>query len=132
MENKVKVITKPEEIQKIAESISKIKSVKAVYLFGSYARSNFHALSDIDLCIIGNLNEKEKNSARKYLSDNLDISFFNELPIWIKIRIFREGKPLVLKDVQFISELKIRTLKNYLDFKYIINKHCRETVGCMT
>lgn len=124
------IITKFENIGKIAEEISKIKNVQAVYLFGSYAAGKNHPLSDIDLCVIGNLNEKEKSRAMEYLSDNLDISIFNDLPIFIKIRVFKEGKPLVIKDKEFVDNAKMKTLREYLDFKHIINRYCEEDLGC--
>ncbi len=37
----------------IANSLKKIKEIKEAYIFGSYAKRNFGAESDIDLLIIG-------------------------------------------------------------------------------
>ncbi len=125
-----KILTKFEDIPKIAEDIGKIKNVKAVYLFGSYATGKTHPLSDIDICVIGNLTEKEKYKAMDALSDNLDISIFNELPISIRFRVFRDGKPLIVKDKDFVDVLKMKTAKEYIDFKYIINQYCKEVLGC--
>ena len=124
------ILTKFEDIAEISKEIGKIKNVKAVYLFGSYATGKAGRLSDIDVCIIGNLTEKEKYKALSALSDNLDISFFELLPIYIKIRVFKEGKPLVIKDEEFIRRLKLKTLAEYLDFKPAINRFCKETLGC--
>jgi len=125
-----RIETKFEDIGKIAEEIAKIKSVKAVYLFGSYATGKNHRFSDIDLCVIGNLSEKEKYKALSPLSDNLDIVFFELLPVYIKIRVFIEGKPLIIKDREAINRLKLRTLSEYLDFKPALNKFCMETLKC--
>ncbi len=127
---KNKILTKFENIPKIAEEIGKIKNVKAVYLFGSYATGKTHALSDIDICVIGDLTEKEKYLAMNALSDNLDISIFNELPISIRFRVFRDGKPLIVKDKDFVRKLMLKSLNEYLDFKPSINKFCMETLGC--
>ncbi len=125
-----RVLTKFEDIPKIAEEIEKIKNVKAVYLFGSYATGKTHPLSDVDICVIGNLTEKEKYKAMNALSDNLDISIFSELPVSIRFRVFRDGKPLIVKDKEFVRRLMLRTLNEYLDFKPSINKFCMETLGC--
>lgn len=38
----------------IARELKKIKEIKEVYMFGSYAKGNFEAESDIDILIIGN------------------------------------------------------------------------------
>jgi len=124
------ILTRIEDLNEIAKEISEIKNVGAVYLFGSHATGKSHVLSDIDICVIGNLNEDEKHEARQASSDNLDISFFEDLPIWIRMRIFKEGKPLVMKDENYVNVLKIKTLKSYLDFKPIINRYCEEVLGC--
>jgi len=125
-----RIETRFEDIGKIAEEIAEIKSVKAVYLFGSYATGKNHHFSDIDICVIGNLNEKEISKALDPLSDNLDIVFFDMLPVSIKIRVFTEGKPLVVKDKELIARIQFSTLREYLDFKPGINKFCFETLKC--
>lgn len=121
-----KIITKFEDVEGIAEKISKNKNVKAIYLFGSYAIGNINPMSDIDFCIIGNLKEKDKIKIAGYSSDNLDISFFDELPIYIKFRVFRDGKPLIIKDEKYLQLLKLITLKQYRDFKPIIERRIQE------
>ena len=125
----IKIITKFENIKNIAKKIAKIKNVKAVYLFGSYARKEQHGLSDIDLCVIGDLSEKEELEIMGYCTDNLDVSAFNQLPIYIKIRVFREGKTLVVKDTKYLDYVKLKTIKEYLDYKPLINKYIREALN---
>ena len=83
-----KFVTKFEEIPKIAEKIAKNKHVKAVYLFGSYASGKAHLLSDIDLCIITDGNEDIDYP----INDNLDVSYFHDLPLIIQFRVFKEGR----------------------------------------
>ncbi len=128
----VMILIKDEDIAKIAKDIIKIKNVKAVYLFGSYAANKQTPLSDIDLCIIGQLNAKERYKVLNYSSDNLDISFFEDLPIYIQMRVFKEGKSLVSKDEEFVRKLKFEALRRYLDFKPAIERFCRETLKCTT
>lgn len=123
-----KILTKFEDIGKVAREISKIKNVKAVYLFGSYAKNKHGALSDIDLCVIGNLDNREKLEVAGYGSDNLDISLFDELPIYIKFRVLKEGRPLIVKDKRFLNFVKVNTMHEYFDFKImIIDKHVTKT-----
>ncbi len=123
------IITDFKDIPRIAKEMGKIKGVKAVYLFGSYARGRFGPLSDIDLCVIGELSEKEKLNIYGFASDNLDISVFDDLPIYIKFRVLKEGKPLLVKDIEFLNFAKVKTLQEYLDFKPILNKYVREVLG---
>lgn len=127
-----RILTKFEDISKIAREIGKIKSVKAVYLFGSYAKNEQGPLSDTDLCIIGDLTKKEKYKALKLVSDNLDIVFFDMLPAYIKIRVFREGKVIFVRNKEQIRRLALKTLSEYLNFKPAINKFCWETLKCTT
>ncbi len=120
-----------EETWEITKKISKLKNVEAVYIFGGYANGKVHFGSDIDICIIGNLTKKDKENIRGLsIPDNYDISFFNELPIWIKMRIF-SGKLLFCRNKEFVYGACFKTLKEYSDFKPAINRFCKETL-CMT
>ena len=118
----MEIITNFRNIGKIAKNIGKIKGVVAIYLFGSYAFGKQHNLSDIDLCIIGDLKEEDKIKIMGFSSDNLDISFFDELPVWIQFRVFKNGKELVGNKIEKLNLIKIFTLKKYLDFKPLINR----------
>lgn len=134
MKFKIGIKTKIEgmkDIERIAKKIGKIKEVKAVYLFGSYARGDIHSESDVDLCVIlRSDDDKSIYEALKYESDNVDITFFHMLPLPVRFRVFKEGKALVMKDRNFVDILKIATWKNYLDIKPLINKYCMERFGC--
>ena len=121
------------EIQDIAKKISKIKNVKAVFLFGSYASGKQNSKSDVDLCIFGKLNEKQKKEVLRYSSEKMDISLFDELPIWIKTRVFRDGKPLINKDENRVRQIAFKTMHEWEDFKPLIqNRVYRRFERCMT
>ncbi len=119
--------TKIEEIPEIAKEIAKNKHVKAVYLFGSYASEKQNILSDIDICVI---TRDDYEDVRIPVTDNLDVSYFHRLPLIIQFRVFKEGKPLVVKDKDFIYDLKLKTLKLYLDFIHIMNRYVWENFKC--
>jgi len=74
--------------------------------------------------------KKEKTEVYGFGSDNLDISVFDDLPVYIKFRVLREGKPLLVKDIEFLNRTKFKTLQEYLDFKPAINRFCMETLKC--
>lgn len=121
-----------EKIQKIAKEISKIKGVDAVFLFGSYATKKNNALSDIDLCVFGKLSEKSKKEVLRFSSEKLDISLFDELPIWIKTRVFRDGKSLINKNEKKIREITFKTMHELEDFKPTLTKLVIERFGKCT
>lgn len=117
----------PEEnIKKLMTKISKIKNVLAVYLFGSQVQGKQHKFSDIDICIIGKMNKKEKAEILNYSLDKLDISFFEELPVYIQIRVFREGKPIFLRNEIMIKRLAFATLAKYSDYLPLIQRYIKK------
>jgi len=118
---KIGKITK--EITRINKKISKIKKVDAIYVFGSYVDERFNPyLSDIDICIIGNLNQEEKYKILREIPEIFDISFFDELPIYIKFRVLKQGKCLFMRDLEKLNTIKLITISEYLDFKSSLNK----------
>ncbi|MBS3071693.1 nucleotidyltransferase domain-containing protein [Candidatus Pacearchaeota archaeon] len=123
------ILTKIESVNEIAEEIGKDENVVAVYLFGSYASGKQHPLSDIDLCVIIKDRNKEYETTLP-ASDNLDVSFFHRLPITIKYRVFTEGKALLIKDRNFVDDLRIDTVNEYIDFKPHLNKFLFERFKC--
>ncbi len=132
MKGKNKIETKIEYLNNVAEKISKIKNVKGIYLFGSQATGNAGGTSDIDICVFGNLNEEERHEVLNYSSNNLDISFFNDLPIMIQFRVFKGGKPLKINNQDYIDKAKIMAVKRYFDFRPVINRYVEEVLGCTT
>ena len=129
MKNILECVTKIEDIQETAEEIAKARNVKAIYLFGSHVSGKNHNFSDIDLCIISG-NEEQEDSINYPVTDKLDVSFFHSLPISMQFRVLKEGKSLIIKDKDFVNNLKIKTLREYLDFKNLINRYCIERFGC--
>src|SRR3989338_777503 len=122
--------TEMKNMPKIAEKIAKLKGVKAVYLFGSQVNGKTHIRSDIDICVISENKEDERleDELLEFMTDNLDVVYFWKLPIWIKFRVLREGNPLIIKDKDFIDDLKIKTMNEYFDFKPTIDKFCMEAL----
>ena len=105
-------------VKKIIAELSRNPKIKAIYLFGSRATGKAGALSDTDVCVIApGISEKEKREILSYSSEKIDVVIFEDLPLTIKVRVFKEGKPLFVADRRPIDELRWRTLKEYLDFK---------------
>lgn len=114
------------QINKIVKEISKNKDILAVYLFGSFRDKTNGSRSDVDICVIGKLNDNEKKKILRESPEVLDISFFDELPIFIKVRVFRFGKELYLKNQKEIDLIKLNTLKEYRDFMLFVGKRVKE------
>lgn len=112
----------PPIFEGVIDKLKKIKKVKAVYMFGSYATGMQLPFSDIDVCDIGNLNENEKNEISGLSSEKIQISIFDELPIYIKFRVFKEGKLLFCRDEDFLRKVTFSTLKEYFDFQHLLKR----------
>ncbi len=113
------------EIKSVVDEIKNIKGVEGIYLFGSYARKKTKPFSDIDICVITDkdIQKKRREEILSCSSRKIDISIFSDLPLNIRFRIFKEGKVLYQKDELFLHRTRSNTLKSYLDFKPIIDRH---------
>ncbi len=96
----------------INELISKLKRsrfVHSIILFGSKARGTEKHKSDIDICIIPEpdieITLKERISLNNSMPENVDISFIDELPVYIRKRVFLEGRVLYTQDMYYVLTL---------------------------
>ena len=121
---KIKFKIDIKNITHIAKEIAKNKKVKAVYLFGSQAKGKTHIHSDVDICII---TESEAEDIAYHLTDNLDVSYFHNLPLIIQYRVLKEGRPLIVKDREFMHHITMKTLHDYIEFRPAILRFIRET-----
>ena len=124
-----------EFLNKIAEKcVAKFQDkIEAMVLFGSRAKGNYSDESDFDICIVGNLTLDEKSKIALYFPEEVDVSFFQELPPWIQIRVFGEGKFIFVKDLDKIYKIHSEVLRNYEDLRYFLNKKMIKRFGkCLT
>jgi len=121
-------------INEIRDNVKLVNNDKiiAIYLFGSVADGINNTLSDIDVCVIGeDLKSDEMAKIHCELGGNYDVSFFEEMPIWIKMRILK-GVVVVVNDVNRLYDVSFRTLAEYEDFRYLLNGRIMRRFGkCM-
>ncbi len=109
--------------ERLNAAIAKDKEVVATILFGSYARSEPNR--DINLCLV--LNKKLPNilmskKRLKYSSlfpNKFDINIFQQLPLYIRKRVLKEGKVLLCKDENQLYDIAFSTLKEFDMYKKI-------------
>lgn len=51
------------------------------------------------------------------LCENVEIQVFQKLPLYIKIRVLRDGKILLCKDEGFLYRVAINAVKDFEQFK---------------
>ncbi len=104
--------------------------ILAVILFGSEARGEVTAGSDTDVCIVldHRFNPSAFSAKRlQYLSvADLDIVIFQQLPIYIRHRVIKEGKVLFCRDVDMLYTITLRNARDFEDFRHIYMEYLGE------
>jgi predicted nucleotidyltransferase len=122
-----------ERIEKLLEKCRNDNEVLAVILFGSMARGDQKPDSDIDICLI--LMQQKKpyepislsNKRIEYLGQfDLDLHIFQQLPIYIRRNVIKDGKVLLVKDEDMLYDVAFRTAQKFEDFKHIYNDYLAE------
>lgn len=115
----------------VIEPLAEHPAVLAVLLFGSTATGKRRPFSDIDLCIIASppLRREEKEDLLCNSAPGYDLSLFQDLPLAIQYRVFRDGRVVFCRNELQLQRLKILTVSRYLDFSRILRRRCERTLG---
>ena len=120
-------------MDKLLEMVHQDNDVLAVLLFGSVARGEQTSCSDTDICLVlipqtkpyKNIDLSRKRL--KYLKQfDMDIHVFQQLPIYIRRRVLKEGKILFVKNEDTLYDLATLTAKAFEDFKHIYYDYLEE------
>ncbi len=90
------------EIEEVVSRLKRFKFVHSIILFGSRAKGTERAESDVDLCIISkpeaDVSLKERIALNNTVPESIDVSLLSELPVYIRKRVFLEGRVLYSDD----------------------------------
>jgi len=109
-------------------------AILAVMLFGSRARGEEHTASDTDICLVLNAGIRDPLELSKtkhaYLSMfDLDLNVFQQLPLYLRHRVLREGRVLFCRDEGRLYDLAYRTAQRFEDFRHIHESYLQEVAG---
>lgn len=109
-------------LDKLVSEAKKDRNILAVAVFGSFARREKY--SDIDVCLVlkKKLEQLELSKIKlKYLTNfpSLDIQIFQQLPLYIRIRILKEGRMIFCRDMDKLYDMAFHTIREFEDYKYI-------------
>ncbi len=118
-------------LQEIVEQADGDTMVLAVILFGSTARGELHDASDVDICLIlepGAYSPEALMDIRlRYLAAfSADIQIFQQLPIYIRQRVLKDGEVLFCRDEDALYDIALRTVQAFADFKPLYHRYLDE------
>ena len=104
-------------LNKTIGELKKHPRVTAAYQFGSHQTKRQNPLSDIDICLfVKDLDNQTLLDLYSYGTEKIDISIFDNLPIYIKPEVFK-GKQLFVKDKFYVANKFAISYRKYQDFK---------------
>ena len=115
-------MTKGSVLERLIARAQADEAVLAVMLFGSEARGEATAASDVDVCLVLQPRAAEQRAEKRleYLGEfDLDLHVFQALPLPIRRRVLKEGRVLLSKDEDGLYALALRTAKEFDDFRHI-------------
>lgn len=121
------------ELERLVAKARADQDVLAVFHFGSRVRGEAGPSSDVDVCLVltprpvalGPLDRSRKRM--EYLEHSaLDVTIYQDLPIYIRRRILKEGRLLFARDEALLYEVARRTAQAYEDFRPIYQAYLDE------
>lgn len=124
---------KTTDVEKLRRLACQDTAVLAVLVFGSVARGEQTARSDLDVCLVLMPRRTPYESILmackrlEYLTHvDLDVQIFQALPLYIRSRILKEGQVLFVRDEDLLYEVAFRTAQAFEDFKPIYHRYLEE------
>jgi predicted nucleotidyltransferase len=110
-------------LQRLIARAEQDLDVLGIILFGSRARGEAGPRSDADVCLVLDPGAPSGLSASRkrleYLAHSeLDLTIFQQLPLYLRSRILREGRVVFVRDEDRLYDLAIRTARAFEGFRH--------------
>lgn len=114
--------------------IQRVKSdddILGVILFGSHVADSGMKPNDVDVCLVvcsdGNGINRLSEMRLKYLKEfDLDITLFQQLPLYVRQRVLRDGQVLYCRDEDQLYELAFKTIRELSSFEHVYRFYLNE------
>jgi predicted nucleotidyltransferase len=124
-------------LPRLVDTLAKDDRIEAVWLFGSRARNEADALSDIDIAVLakGDLDSSALWDAQiewtglavRVLGTNeVAVQALNQLPVGLRDPILREARLLWSRSPEIAADFAALTLKEYLDLEPYLARYDRD------
>jgi predicted nucleotidyltransferase len=118
----------------LEQYFASLNGVVLAYLFGSHARGQAWAQSDVDVAVLIENRPDDDHCFDMRLevigglmdvlhTDEVDVLILNQAPPALRYAVLRDGILLFCRDHQAMIEFRVRALNEYLDFKPILKRH---------
>ena len=122
---------KERELEGIVTTAQKDQEILGVLLFGSVAREQQTPRSDVDVCLVLLhqrydalfLSRKKIEYMKQF---DFDAHIFQQLPLYIRHRVLREGKVLFCRDEDLLYSVAFQTAQAFEDYKPIYREYLKE------
>ncbi|MBF0217674.1 MAG: nucleotidyltransferase domain-containing protein [Candidatus Omnitrophica bacterium] len=120
-----------DEIEALVKKANNDKCILSVVLYGSRSRGITDGYSDIDICLVLRKGRYDPLSlSRKkmqYLCEfDMDIQIFQQLPLYIRRRVIKDGRILFSADDDELYDMVFRTIDEFEDYKSIYFEYLKE------
>ena len=120
-----------EQLGRLLQQARTDADVLAVVLFGSAARGEAGPASDVDVCLVLATMRRDRLAlARKRLAYamevDLDVQVFQELPVYVRRRVLRDGRVLFVRDEDALYALACRTARAFELFRPLYRRYLDE------
>ena len=121
-------------IDKLVKMAKQDTGILAVFLFGSTTRSDYHQTSDVEICLIlkpDHHTPLELSRKRlEYLNLSvLDVRIFQQLPLYVRMGVIKEGKNLFNADEDALYQLVFDTISEFEDFEDSYRDYLKDAAG---
>lgn len=112
--------------RKIRARLLPIKSIIAVYAFGSQALGRTTRFSDLDIGILLNQGAlrkafdfeiKWREELSRMLEGEVDVVILNKADPFLKFQVFQKGIPLLIRDAKRAENYKWQSIREYWDWQ---------------
>ncbi|MBI5485871.1 MAG: nucleotidyltransferase domain-containing protein [Deltaproteobacteria bacterium] len=126
-----------QRLARFVEALAGDPRLDAMWLFGSRARGEADALSDVDLAVLVNRGvdpdrlwdcqlEWTGRAVEVLGTDEVAVQALNHLPVALRHGILREARLLWARSPESARDFEARTLKEYLDFAPMLERYDRD------